>query len=105
MLIQACLNGARRRDEHPALPCTPEQIAVDALAAVRSGAAAVHVHPRRDDASESLWAEEPRAVCGAVRDVSPTLPLGVTTAAWIEPEVSRRFDAIAAWTALPDFAS
>jgi uncharacterized protein (DUF849 family) len=69
MLIHACLNGARRRDEHPALPCTPEEIAVDALAAVRSGAAAVHVHPRGDDASESLWAAEVRAVCDAVPDV------------------------------------
>lgn len=105
MLIQACLNGARRRDEHPALPCTPEQIAIDALAAVRSGAAGVHVHPRRDDASESLWAEEIRAVCDAVRDVCPAVAIGVTTAAWIEPDISRRVDAIAAWTALPDFAS
>lgn len=105
MLIQACLNGARRHNEHPTLPCTPQQLAVDALAAVRSGAAAVHLHPRRDDMSESLWAEEVRAVCEAVRDVCPTLPIGVTTAAWIEPDISRRIEAIATWTALPDFAS
>jgi uncharacterized protein (DUF849 family) len=105
MLIQACLNGARRRGEHPALPWTPEQIAADAVAAVRAGAAALHVHPRRDDASESLRAEEVRAVCDAVRDACPTLRVGVTTAAWIEPDVSRRMEAIASWTVLPDFAS
>jgi uncharacterized protein (DUF849 family) len=105
VLIQACLNGARRRDEHPALPCTPGQIAADAVAAVRAGAAAVHVHPRRVDGSESLWPEEVRAVCDAVRHVCPTLPVGVTTAAWIESDVSRRIDAIASWSVLPDFAS
>jgi uncharacterized protein (DUF849 family) len=105
MLIQACLNGSRRTHEHPAIPYTPAQIAAEAAAVWRAGAGAVHVHPRRTDGAESLSAPEVAAVCNAVRRACPGLPVGVTTAAWIEPDVERRVDAIAAWTVLPDFAS
>jgi uncharacterized protein (DUF849 family) len=105
MLIQACLNGSRGSREHPALPCTPAEIAADAAAVLRAGAGAVHVHPRRHDGTESLSATDVAAVCAAVRRACPGLPVGVTTAAWIEPDVARRVDHIAAWTVLPDFAS
>ncbi|HME49804.1 3-keto-5-aminohexanoate cleavage protein [Mycobacterium sp.] len=40
-LCQACLNGARTPDQHPALPVTPDQPAADAVAAHRAGAKAV----------------------------------------------------------------
>ncbi len=105
MLIQACLNGSRSIREHPAVPCTPSEIAADAVAVLRAGAGAVHVHPRRPDGTESLSAPEVAAVCDAVRRACPGLPVGVTTAAWIEPDVPRRIDSIAAWTVLPDYAS
>jgi uncharacterized protein (DUF849 family) len=105
VLIQACLNGSRESRQHPAVPCTPSQIAADAVAVLRAGAGAVHVHPRRPDGTESLSAPEVAAVCDAVRRACPGLPVGVTTAAWIEPDVARRIDSIAAWTVLPDYAS
>jgi uncharacterized protein (DUF849 family) len=105
VLIQACLNGSRALSEHPAVPWTPSQIAADADAVLRAGAGAVHIHPRRPDGAESLSAPEVAAVCEAVRRACPGLPVGVTTAAWIEPDVARRFDTIAAWTVLPDYAS
>lgn len=105
MLIQACLNGSRQAREHPAVPSTPSEIGTDAAAVVRAGAGAVHVHPRRADGMELLAARDVAAVCEAVWRMCPGPPVGVTTAAWIEPDVAHRIDSIAAWTVLPDFAS
>jgi uncharacterized protein (DUF849 family) len=105
MLIQACLNGARRPGEHPSIPWTPAQVAADAAATRRAGAGAVHVHPRGRGHAESLSAADVADVCDAVRSASPGLPIGVTTAAWIEPDVARRIAAIEAWHVLPDYAS
>ena len=105
MLIQACLNGSRGPGDHPAIPFTLEHVAADADATMRAGAGALHVHPRRDDLSESIAAADVAAVCTAVRKACPGLPVGVTTAAWIKPELERRLLAIEAWTVVPDYAS
>ncbi|MFC7735049.1 3-keto-5-aminohexanoate cleavage protein [Roseomonas sp. GCM10028921] len=45
MCLQACLNGARAPDFHPALPLTPEAVARDA-ACVAAGAVSLHLHLR-----------------------------------------------------------
>jgi len=105
MLIQACLNGSRTRGEHPALPITPDEIARDAAAVMRVGAGCIHVHPRRAGDTESLDAGDIAAVLEAVRASCPGLPVGVSTAAWIEPVIERRLSLIRAWPVLPDFAS
>ena len=52
--IKACLNGGRGRDEHPAVPVTPAELAAEAAAAVSAGAEAVHLHPRSGGGAESL---------------------------------------------------
>ncbi len=54
MLLKACLNGARHADEHPALPVSVEALAADAVACVRAGAGAIHMHPRDAEGRESL---------------------------------------------------
>ena len=105
MLIQACINGSRQPHEHRAIPSSPEEIATDAARVVRAGAGAIHVHPRRRDHSKSIAARDVAVVCNAVRAACPGLPVGVTTAAWIEPDLPRRLAAIAAWKVLPDYAS
>jgi uncharacterized protein (DUF849 family) len=105
MLIQACVNGSRQPHEHRAIPTSADEIATDAARVVRAGAGAIHVHPRRRDHSESIAARDVAAVCNAVRAACPGLPVGVTTAAWIEPDLARRLDALAAWNVLPDYAS
>jgi uncharacterized protein (DUF849 family) len=105
MLIQACVNGARRPGEHPRLPLTAEQVARDAVTLSRVGAACLHVHPRRADGSESLAGNDVGAVLEAVRAVCPGIPVGVTTAAWIEQDLRDRLATLDSWTVLPDFAS
>ena len=105
MLVQACLNGSRSAAEHGAVPLTPDQLAQGAVAARRAGAATIHVHPRHRAGYESLRPDDVAAVCVAVRDASPGLPVGVTTAARIVPDLERRIATIRSWTVLPDFAS
>jgi hypothetical protein len=45
MLLKVCLNGAREQAEPPVLPLTPAELAAAALAAVKAGATAIHLHP------------------------------------------------------------
>jgi uncharacterized protein (DUF849 family) len=101
--LQAALNGPFTKDDHPAMPVTPAELAADARACVAAGARAIHLHPRDQDGRESLRAavidavvREVRAACG--------VPVGVSTGAWIEPDLERRLALIAEWTE-PDYAS
>src|ERR687885_2018988 len=105
MWLQACLNGSRTVIEHPAVPVTPGALADDARRVLHAGAAAVHVHPRDTAGQESLAPDVVGATLPASRDACPGMPVGISTAAYIEPDLGRRVAAIAAWTRLPDFVS
>src|SRR5215217_5904924 len=103
MLLQAALNGPLTKDDHPAVPITAAELARDAQACVEAGAGAIHMHPRDGDGAESLHVEvidvvvkEVRAACG--------VPVGVSTGAWIEPDLGRRLELVAGWST-PDYAS
>lgn len=109
--MKVCLNGGRSREDHPALPLTPAELAASAAAAVAAGAEAVHLHPRRADGCESLLAADVAAAVTAVRRACPATPVGVSTGLWITVgDVAARRLAVAAWAGLPaaarpDFAS
>ncbi len=105
MFLKCCVNGVRQRRELPALAVTPIEIANDVARVLAAGADAVHVHPKDVDGQDTL---DPRVVAEVVteaRALSPTVSLGATTGAWIDPDPDRRVAAIAAWTVSPDFAS
>lgn len=103
MIIQACLNGGHPAHYHPRLPLTPAAIARDAVACLVAGAAELHVHARDADGRERLDAVD--ATVAAVRQACPGTLLGVSTGAWIEDDEARTRQCIAAWRALPDYAS
>ncbi|ESZ22416.1 3-keto-5-aminohexanoate cleavage protein [Mesorhizobium sp. L2C084A000] len=103
MIVQACINGARPRDFHPALPLTAEAMAGDAAACVAAGASELHIHPRGLDGRESLAAVD--ATVLALRQACPGTLIGVSTGAWIENDVERTRAAISGWRELPDYAS
>lgn len=105
MLLEAALNGARTRSEHPALPIHPRELAEAARAALVAGAGAVHFHPRSSDGRESLASEDVARAVSVVREVCGTTPLGVSTGTWIEPDAERRLALVRGWRVLPDFAS
>ncbi len=105
MLLKACINGARDPHEHPALPVTAEAMAEASARCLLAGADAVHLHVRGPDHAESLRPDDVARTMEAVRARCGQVPLGVSTGAWIEPDLGRRLALIRAWTALPDFAS
>jgi uncharacterized protein (DUF849 family) len=104
MLLKACLNGTRQPGEHPALPLSAEDLARDAQDAIAAGAGALHVHPR-DDGTETLAAHAVGAALIAIRAACPGTPVGVSTGAWILPDIARRVAIIRSWDVRPDFAS
>jgi uncharacterized protein (DUF849 family) len=102
-VIQAALNGDRRCDEHPGIPCTAEELAQDAAACVAAGAAELHLHPRDANGIETL---DPLTVYRTVQQVktAANVPVGVSTGAWIEPDLEKRIALIRTWYG-PDYAS
>lgn len=100
--LQAALNGSR---EHPAVPRTPEELAVEARAAVDAGATSLHLHPYDENSRQTLVAEPCANALHAVRDACPGVPISLSTSAGIEPDPERRYELIEAWTELPDFVT
>ena len=103
MLLQAALNGPLTKDDHPALPVSADELARDATACKAVGAGAVHLHPRDQRGRERLDARVINDVVTRVRHTCG-LRVGVSTGAWIEPDLERRLELIAKWRT-PDYAS
>jgi uncharacterized protein (DUF849 family) len=101
--VVAALNGGRLGE---AVPRTPEELAVEAVAAVGAGADVLHLHPFDDDGRETLEAEPSAAAIRAVRAaVGPHVPLSLTTASAIEPDPERRAALVSGWYELPDLVT
>lgn len=105
MLLLAAINGSRGRSDHPAILITPLEIANAAGASVRAGSGAVHFHIRGRDGAETLDPDALARDLGLIRAKVSSVPVGVTTGAWIEPDPADRLDRVRAWHAQPDFAS
>jgi uncharacterized protein (DUF849 family) len=103
MLLQATLNGALSPADHPAVPVTLQELADDAASCVAAGARAFHLHPRDSAGAERLDAATVDPVVAAVRSRHGQ-PVGVTTGAWIEPDVARRVALVSEWTE-PDYST
>jgi uncharacterized protein (DUF849 family) len=103
MIVQACLNGARPLDYHPALPITAAEMARQGAACIAAGAAELHIHPRGNDGRESLSAVD--EAIRAVRRTCPGTLVGVSTGAWIEGDEEKTRLCIRRWRELPDYAS
>jgi uncharacterized protein (DUF849 family) len=107
VLVQAALNGGTARDAHPAVPLTPAELAVAAVAAADAGAGEFHLHPRDLSGAQTLEPEHVLAAVAAVRGATG-LPVGVTTGIWtVDGDVQRRLALVARWTGpnRPDYAS
>jgi uncharacterized protein (DUF849 family) len=108
VLVKACLNGGTTRREHPSVPQTPAELAADAIAVVRAGAGAIHIHPRDESGAEVLEASAVLAAVGEVQAAVPCVPVGVTTGIWAAGGSSyKRLKLVAGWSGpnKPAFAS
>lgn len=105
MLIQAALNGSRTRNENPAVPISPAELAASAKEAVAAGAGELHFHVRAADGRESVAPGDVAAAVTAVRGALPGIPFGVSTGFWILSDRAARLAAISEWKVLPDYTS
>jgi len=103
VLIQAALNGDRTKADHGSVPLSIEELTRDAIACVAAGAGAIHLHPHDAEGMERLDAAIVDEVVIRVRNACG-VPVGVTTGAWIEPDLERRLAMVSAWRA-PDYSS
>ncbi|MGX1473395.1 UNVERIFIED_CONTAM: uncharacterized protein (DUF849 family) [Streptomyces canus] len=103
-MVQVCLNGPRGAADGTAVPLTPESMAQAAAEAVAAGATDIHVHPKTPCGRDSL---SPRVVAATLEAIRArvSVPVGVTTGAWAEPDPAARLARVRDWTVLPDHAS
>lgn len=66
-------------EQHPGLPCTPEQIANAALESAKAGAAIAHLHVRHPDGKPSMELAHYREVVERIRDKNSDLIINLTT--------------------------
>ena len=93
LIITAALTGAEvTREQQPALPITPDEIAVAAEACHQAGASIVHVHARRPDGTptqdKTVYAEiiaKVRARCDIIVQVSTGGAVGMTAEERLQP--------------------
>jgi uncharacterized protein (DUF849 family) len=103
LLIEAALNGGRSRDEHPAVPLTPAELAADARACVDAGAEILHFHPRDERGGETLDAGPCANAVLAVREACPGVPVVLSGGVYIaRGDRKRQLELIAGWIAKPD---
>ena len=68
LIITAALTGAEvTREQQPALPISPDEIAIAAEACVKAGASIVHLHARKADGSPTQDKETYRRIIAAIR--------------------------------------
>ncbi|WP_458094452.1 3-keto-5-aminohexanoate cleavage protein [Roseomonas sp. WA12] len=65
--------------QHPGLPCTPEQIARAAVESAKAGAAIAHIHVRYPDGRPSMELEHYREVMQRIRDSGTDIVINLTT--------------------------
>jgi uncharacterized protein (DUF849 family) len=65
--------------QHPGLPCTPEQIATAALESAKAGAAVAHIHVRHPDGKPSMELAHYREVVDRIRNKNSDLIINLTT--------------------------
>lgn len=102
MFLQVSLNGSRTKQDHPAVPVTPSEMAEAVKSLAEAGVSSVHLHARDKAGKESLHPEAVAATLTTIRQACPTIELALSTAEAIEHDPQRRLERINHWTVLPD---
>lgn len=79
-IVTAALTGVlATREQCPAIPYTPSEIAAEARRAVDAGASIVHIHARRDDGGPAWDVETYRRIDEGVRALCPDVLVNYST--------------------------
>jgi uncharacterized protein (DUF849 family) len=79
ILTVAITGNQTTLDQHPGLPCTPEQIADSAIESAKAGAAIAHIHVRYPDGRMSMELGHYREVVERIRDSGTDMLINLTT--------------------------
>jgi len=82
VIISAALSGAiTTRDQCPAIPYTPQEMAQEAKRAYEAGAAIVHIHARTDDGFPDWSVETVQRIKDETKAICPEVILNFSTGA------------------------
>jgi uncharacterized protein (DUF849 family) len=79
ILSVAVTGNQTTREQHPGLPCTPEEIANAAIESAKAGAAIAHLHVRYPDGRPSMELEHYRETVERIRDSGVDILINLTT--------------------------
>ncbi|MHB8572017.1 MAG: beta-keto acid cleavage family enzyme [Candidatus Dormibacteria bacterium] len=81
-IVSAALTGVlANRDQCPAIPYTPREIAEEARRSVEAGASIVHIHARNDDGTPSFAVDRYAKIMREVRALCPEVIINFSTGA------------------------
>src|SRR6188508_1427241 len=82
VILSCSISGAiANREQHPAIPYTPEEYAAEARRAVDAGASMIHIHARKPDGTPSFEIEDYRNITDAIKAEIPNVVINFSTGA------------------------
>lgn len=100
-MLQVTPNGPWGKERHPKIPVSLDELVTDLGDCFRAGAAGVHLHVRDRSGVETLEPVAVNATCRRVREVAAEIgaevEIGLTTGAWIVPDLADRIAMIREW--------
>lgn len=100
-MLQVTPNGPWGKDVHPDMPVSLDELLVDLDGCFRAGATGVHLHVRDRSGAETLDPAVVNETCRRVREVAAgagvPVEVGLTTGAWIVPDLADRIAMIREW--------
>jgi uncharacterized protein (DUF849 family) len=100
-MVQATVNGPFGRDRHSRVPVTCDEIRRDVAACTQAGARSFHIHTRDATGAESLAPDDVASMVAAARlgaqEAGSDVEIGLTTGAWIVPDLRTRVAMIRGW--------
>jgi uncharacterized protein (DUF849 family) len=101
IMLQVTPNGPWGKDIHPNMPVSADELVAELRACFLAGATGVHLHVRDQSGAETL---DPLIVNGtcvlvreAARELGVEVEVGLTTGAWIVPDLGERIAMIREW--------
>ncbi len=105
-MLQAAVNGTRKKTEHSAVPQSPEELSETGKKIFAAGAGSMHFHVYDENGVESLSPHfVSQSAITQIKKTCPNLPIGISTGEWIAPDLDKRIKLIESWQVFPDFAS
>jgi uncharacterized protein (DUF849 family) len=100
-VLQVTPNGPFGKDVHPNMPISPDELVAELRACFRAGATGVHLHVRDRSGAETLQPAVVNHTCAQVRaaaeEAGVPVEIGLTTGAWIAPDLADRVAMIREW--------